>query len=974
MKWNRLVLLLVFYVTGLIAHAQQISPLIAKDHLEQQKWVDSVYNAMTLEERIAQLFMIQVFTDKGKVHEESIKKIVSDYQIGGVIFSKGGPVRQAKLNNTLQQLSKTKMLVAMDAEWGLSMRLDSTFAYPYNMMLGAVKDDHLIKQVGERLGYHCKRLGVHINFAPVVDINTNPDNPIIGNRSFGENMEKVTELSLAFMEGMQSAGVLANAKHFPGHGDTDQDSHKTLPTISFDAERIDSIELYPYKKLFKNGLASVMVAHLNVPALESRNNFPSSLSEDIVTGLLKRKLNFDGLIFTDALNMKGVSEYAAPGAVDLAAFLAGSDVLLIPEDVEKGIGTLKEAYDKGVISEGRLSHSVKKILNAKYMVGLNDYQPVVTNNLVSDLNSVNDQVLRENIVANAITIAQNLDQQIPLRDLDKRNIAYLQFGDGNGAVFLNALRKYTKVDVVNGDDLADILKFLLPYETVIIGFHKNTDTPWKDYKLTDQEIHWLNEISRTKNVIFDVFASPYTLLDLRTITNIESIIVSYQNDAMAQEKSAELIFGAIGARGSLPVSANPWLPENRGFITHPLSRLGFGSPESVGLDSERLKKVDSVIKRAISSGVTPGAQILVARKGKVVYEKSFGKFYYGSDADKITDQNIYDLASLTKIVATLPVLMQMVDEDKLNFNTTLGEMLPELKGTNKEDLRLVSVLSHYARLKPWIPFYMETLNDGTKKPDEKYYRESPQGKFTVKVADELYMREDYKDSIFKEIKDSDLLKKLQYRYSDLPYFLMKEYIEKETGETLDQVVQEKFYRSLGMNYTTYKPLEKFRKGEIVPTEVDDYYRYQTVQGYVHDMAAAMLGGVAGHAGLFSNANDLAKLMQMYLQKGYYGGVRYFSADTFDKFNTCYFCDQNVRRGVGFDKPQLGEAGPTCGCVSMTSFGHSGFTGTYAWVDPEEELVYVFLSNRTFPTMENRKLISEGTRTVIQELIYDSIIF
>ncbi|MCM5663766.1 glycoside hydrolase family 3 N-terminal domain-containing protein [Galbibacter mesophilus] len=969
---KRNVFLLVVCFAIFKMNGQQVDPLLSPDAEQQKAWVDSIYNSLSLKEKIGQLFMIRAFSGQGKSHTDEVKRLVQENQVGGIIFSTGGPYRHAKLNNELQELSKVKMLTSMDAEWGLSMRLDSTFAFPYNMVLGAVKDDDLIRRVGKHIGEHTKRLGMHINFAPDVDINTNPQNPIIGNRSFGENRDKVTAKALAFMEGMQSAGVLANAKHFPGHGDTSQDSHKTLPTVDFDKERIDTVELYPYKKLFPKGLASVMVAHLNVPSLESREGFPSSLSKGIVTDLLKEKLQFNGLIFTDALEMKGVANYADSGNVDLSAFLAGNDMLLISDDTEKGIQKLAEAYESGVISEERLAYSVKKVLKAKYKVGLHNYQPVDTTNLYQDLNRIEDKVLFEEVMENAITVAKNDEQLIPIRNLEDKKIAYVSLGDGEHQSFLKTLQKYGNVDHIQNDNLGDLIKSLEPYNLVIIGHHRSTETPWKDATISDEEKVKIYEIARKHKVILDVFVKPYTLLDLQSIDNIESIVVSYLNDPISQESSAEIIFGAIASKGNLPVMAHAKLPENRGFVTNSLFRLGYSIPESVGMNSNTLKKVDSVMKTAIRSGVTPGGQILIARRGKVIYNKNFGRFAYDAEAEKVHSNNLYDVASLTKIMATLPNIMQLVEKGELDFNTTLGEMLPELKGSNKADLKLLEVLSHYARLKPWIPFYVNTLDEGTKKPLDKYYKEEPTRKFKTQVADHLYIRDDYRDSILQQIKESDLLRRLEYKYSDLPFLLLQRYLEDHYKKPLDEIAQERFYKPLGMNYTTYNPLEKFGKAEIVPTEVDDYFRYQTIQGYVHDMGAAMLGGVGGHAGLFSTSNDLAKMMQMYLQKGYYGGKRFFSEETLDKFNTCYYCDNDNRRGVGFDKPQLGESGPTCGCVSMTSFGHSGFTGTYAWADPADGLVYIFLSNRTYPTMLNRKLITEGTRTVIQEIIYESI--
>ncbi len=978
--------LVTFIFTSYTGFSQTVSnPLLAKDAIKQQKWVDSVYTSMSLEEKIGQLFMVQAFSNKGLKHENMISQLVSNYGIGGIIFSKGDPLKQARFNNELQAVSKVPLLVGMDAEWGLSMRLDSTYAFPWNMTLGAIKDEKLVEKTGYQIGEHCKRLGVHFNFAPVVDINTNPKNPIIGNRSFGEDRDNVTRKALAFMKGMQSAGVLANAKHFPGHGDTESDSHKTLPTVSFDEKRIDSVELYPYRKLIKEGLSSVMVAHLNVPSLESRAGFPSSLSKHIVTDILKERLGFNGLIFTDALTMKGAADYVAKGVdgntthtmpkggeIDLMAFLAGNDVMLMSENPEKAIARFVSAYNNNIITEERLSHSVKKILQAKFKVGLNDYKPIDSKNIIRDLNRPIDDALYEELIENAITVLKNKSDIIPLQHLETKKIAYVKLGDDSGTHFFKELQKYAKVHEVSANNLDELLNKLKAYNTVIVGFHRSNESPWKAYKFSDKELVWLYEIARTNTVILDAFVKPYALSDLKTIENFESIIMSYQNSKIAQQKSAQLIFGAIEAKGVLPVSSGEFFKEGDGITFSSLSRLGYSIPERVGMSSEKLEKLDSVANHAVSEQMTPGIQLLVARNGQVIYNKNFGKHTYQSKSEPVKFNDIYDVASLTKILATLPLVMELEEQGVISLNSKLSELLPEYKDSNKADITLKQMLSHYARLKPWIPFYYATLDSVTKQPDPKYYQKEPSQHFSIKVAKELYMRNDYKDSIQDIIKETDLLDRLRYRYSDLPYYILKKFIERHYDKPLDELVQDHFYQSLGANYTTYNPNNLFSGKNIVPTEIDDYYRYQEVHGYVHDMGAAMQGGVGGHAGIFSNANDVAKIMQMYLQKGFYGGKRYFKPETLDLFNTCYYCGDDNRRGVGFDKPQLGDIGPTCGCVSMMSFGHSGFTGTYAWADPETEIVYIFMANRTYPHAGKNVLLRENIRTEIQRLIYEAI--
>ncbi|NNE32067.1 MAG: serine hydrolase [Winogradskyella sp.] len=961
------------------------NPLRSEDPVAQEKWVDSIYNSLSIKEKIGQLFMVQVMSQDSDNVNTKYVDLIRDHKIGGIIYSKGGPYRQARLNNKLQAVSKIPLLIGMDAEWGLSMRLDSTYAFPWNMTLGAISDNALVEQTGRQIGEHCKRLGVHFNFAPVVDINTNPKNPIIGNRSFGEDRDNVTAKALAFMKGMQSAGVLANAKHFPGHGDTEADSHKTLPTVSFSEKRIDSVELYPYRRLIEEGLSSVMVAHLNVPSLEKRSGFPSSLSKHIVTDILKVNLGFKGLIFTDALTMKGAADYVAKGVdgitpklfsnkggIDLMAFLAGNDVMLMSEDPLSGINKFMIAYEEGLISEARLAHSVKKILMAKYKVGLHNYSPVGLYKLSEDLNRIKDDILYEALMEKAITVVENKNSLLPLRDLETKKIAYVSLGDDQGSDFYNELRKYTKVHHIKADKLGVMIEKLQNYNTVIIGFHRSNANPWKNFEFSEKELTWIYEIARTNTVVLDVFTRPYALNQLSTVDNIEAIVMSYQNSAIAQQKSAQLIFGAIAASGKLPVSAGPLFQEGKGENYNSISSLSYGLPERVGIDSKLLSKIDSVANYAIDKKMTPGIQLLVARKGKVIYNKNFGYHTYAKK-NKVDFDDIYDVASLTKILATLPIVMELEERGSLSLDSKLGDLLPQYKNSNKSNITLKKMLSHYAQLRPWVPFYYATLDSVTKKPDPKYYRSNKTGNFNVEVTSTLFLRNDYKDSIQKIIKETDLLSRLRYRYSDLPYYILKNYLEAFYDKPLNEIAEDRFYKPLGANYTTFNPRKTFSLKNIVPSEIDTYYRYKKVHGYVHDMGAAMQGGVGGHAGVFSNANDVAKLMQMYLQKGFYGGKRYIKGETIDKFNTCHYCHEDNRRGIGFDKPQLGDEGPTCGCLSMTSFGHSGFTGTYAWADPEEEIVYVFLANRTYPEAGKNLLLRENIRTEIQRLIYEAII-
>jgi len=849
-------------------------------------------------------------------------------------------------------------------------------AFGFNLCLplehDAIKDSSIVEKVGRRIGEHAKRLGVHINFAPVVDINTNPKNPIIGNRSFGEDRENVAKMGVAFTKGMESVGVLSSGKHFPGHGDTASDSHHALPIINFPRKRLDSLELYPYKKVIEAGLSSVMVAHLEVPALEMKKELPSSLSEQIIAGILKEEMGFKGLVFTDALNMKGAADRGKSGDVELAAFMAGNDILLMPTALEEAKKKLLKFYDRGKITEERLAHSVKKILKAKYKVGLHKYSPIKLKDLHKDLNSLADDLVYEEAIENAITVVKNKFYLMGIKKLENKKIAYVKFGDSPHEPFVTELNKYAKVTQINGKDISTLKKKLKEFNLVIIGLHKSNASPWKSNKFTKKERFWLEEIAkeRSSNLILSVFTNPYSLLDISSFNYIDGVVVAYQNSPVAQQKAAQLIFGALPAKGVLPVTAHPDFPVNTSVKMKSLSRLGYSFPERVGMSSSKLAKVDHLVQNGLDSLMFPGAQVLIARKGKVIYNKGFGKPTYESE-DSITTDHIYDLASLTKILATLPMVMQLEEEGDIALNDTFSDLVPAYAESELKNVTVLKALSHYGRLPAWIAFYVDTL-DKNRKPSAEFYRKGPTDGFSIKVTDQLYLTDDYRDSIYNRIGRQDL-KSNRYRYSDVAYYVMKKYIEETKKTRLDRLANNFLFAPIGATNTSYNPLEKFTKNRIVPSEEDKYYRYQTVQGYVHDMGAAMQGGVGGHAGLFSNANDVAKIMQMYLQDGFYGGNRFLDGRTVKKFNTCYFCERNVRRGVGFDKPQLKEKGPTCGCLSRKSFGHSGFTGTYTWADPEEEIVYVFLSNRTYPTASNTLLIKTGLRTRIQQAIYDAII-
>ncbi|PID69632.1 MAG: beta-N-acetylglucosaminidase [Flavobacteriales bacterium] len=970
---KKIFLVVIFSLAVIVSHAQIEDPLTRLDNYGQETWVDSIFKTLTLEEKIGQLFMLPAYSNRDTQHQIEVEQLIKKYHIGGLVFFQGTPEKEIQMTNAFQSTSKIPLLIGFDGEWGLNMRLDNTYRFPWNMTLGAIQDLELIEDFGKMLGKHHKRIGIHVNFAPVVDVNINPNNPIIGNRSFGEDPKNVAEKAIAFTKGIQSEQVLANAKHFPGHGDTDVDSHKALPLIPFSKQRLDSVELYPYRELFKHGLASVMVAHLSVPELEPDATLPSSLSKNIIMDLLKKEMGFKGLIFTDALNMKGAADFSTSADVNLEVIKAGNDILLMPQDVPATFNKIKQAVLDSTITEARLDTSVIKILKAKYWAGLRDYKPIKTDNLQQDIGGEEAEVLHYKLMENATTLLKNELEVFPVKDLKETKIAYVKLGDADNTTFINRLNDYAQVDVISGKRIDGIIKRLKPYNLVIIGYHKSNENPWKGYKFTNQELVWLQEIARNKKVILDVFASPYSLLDIKTFTNIESVLVSYQNSRIGQDVSAQQIFGALTTKGRLPVSINNDFKVGSGLNSTNLYRLSYGLPEQVGMSSAKLQRLDSLADAVIKQKMTPGMQLLVAKNGKVVYRKSFG---YHTDKKKLHVQNnhLYDLASITKILGGLPLIMKAEEEGKFNLDTRLGSIFPILKGSNKENITFKQAMSHYGRLQSWIPFYLATLDSLTQEPSELYYRKKPSKDFSLHVAKDFYLSTAYKDSMYNAIVESPLLTRKRYKYSGLIYYLFKDYFENVYNQTMDQSLDNFFYQPMGAYTLTYNPLEKFNKAIIVPTEKDTYFRRQLLHGYVHDQGAAMFGGVNGNAGLFANANDVAKMMQMYIQEGYYGGKRYFREETLRKFNKQYYKKDKVRRGLGFDKPQINpRERATCGCVSPKSFGHSGYTGTYTWADPETELVYVFLSNRVYPTAENKGLVKHNIRIVGQQLVQDAII-
>ena len=944
--------------------------------LMHDPWVDSVMNVLTPEERLAQLFMVAAYSNRGPEYEKGLIKFVAETKVGGVIFFQGGPVRQALLINRLQAVANVPLMVAMDAEWGLAMRLDSTIRFPYNMALGAIAEPNLIYETGSAIGRQCRRLGVHINFAPVVDVNNNPANPVINFRSFGENREEVRWRGYEFAKGMQDAGVMAVAKHFPGHGDTGTDSHLDLPVILHDRARLDSVELYPFRFLINQGVGGVMVAHLNIPALDS-GGVATTLSKKVVTDLLKDELHFKGLVFTDALNMKGVSKYFEPGIVDLKAFLAGNDVLEFSENVPKAIEEIQNALQKGLLTQSDIDDRCRKVLAAKLWFGLDHYRPVETKHLVEDLNNADDRYLSLQLAEASVTLLNNKNGLLPLDRLDTLKIACVSVGAGEVTEFQDVVHRYADVDYFflpeNADDseAAALQRKLSKYNLILTGLHGMAVYPRNHFGVPDVSLSFLAWVAGTGKGIISVFGNPYLLADIPGIEQATGLLVSYQETDFSQRAAAEVIFGGIGAAGHLPVSVGDKYRQGDGIHSIGDIRFKYTVPEEEGIPEGALKKIDSLVRYAISNKAIPGCQVFAAKDERVIFRKAYGYHTYDS-LRAVRDDDLYDLASVTKVTGALPGLMKLYEEGKFDLDATLGTYIPYFSHGNKKHMTFREILAHQAGLKPWIAYWKLCIkkNGKFKRKTLSYVQNED---YPTEIVHGLYLHKDYKKKIYKAIRKSKVGEK-KYLYSGLVFYLFPEIIARITGEPFTEYIYRNFYRPLGAWSLGWNPLERFPLDMIVPTEYDSLFRKTQIHGTVHDEGAAMMGGISSNAGLFANANDLAKMFQMYANYGEYGGRRYLKEETVREFARCQFPENDNRRGLGFDRPlpEPKEDGNTAKSVSQSSFGHSGFTGTFVWVDPAYHLVYVFLSNRVYPTRENRKLYQFNTRTNIQEVLYEAM--
>ena len=945
-------------------------------------WADSVLKTLSPEEKIAQLMIVRLSsidmrTKTVTFYDDQVAGLVKKYNVGGVCVFQGSPVRQALIINSLQAMARTPLMMCVDAEWGMGMRMiDSVLPLPRQMMLGAVSDADIPYQYGKVVAEQCKRVGIQVNFAPVVDINNNPNNPVINDRSFGEDKYKVASFGTQYMRGMQDNGVMACAKHFPGHGDVAVDSHLDLPVINKSIAQLDSLELYPFREIFKAGVGSVMIAHLYIPSIDSSANRATSLSKNNVTGLMRNELGYQGLTFTDALGMQGVKKFFFNGEAEVQSLIAGNDMLALPDDVPVAIEKIKMAINDKKLSWDDIEAHCKKALMAKFQYGLSRLQPINTDNLTNDLNS-KVPAMRRLIAENALTVLKKTDSMffpLPIpENAAAKDIAYVSVGLSEDNFFAKRVRTEYNADVFYFNyqqDASRLLSLLAlikrKYQKVIIGIHAYNRVPANNFGISKAAVDLVTQLQQQTDAITFVFGNPYAI---KNWCDAKNLVACYEDDEIIQNTAIDLLQGKIPAKGHLPVTVCPTYKFGSGIVstTFFLPRV---SPNEAGLDPIKLQTLDSIANDAIAKGAMPGAVVLVAKNGKIAYHKAYGTYTYGQSI-ATNPETIYDMASVTKICATTISVMKLFDEGKISLDKKLGDYLGWVKGSNKENILIEDILLHQGGLVAYIPFYKETI-DHNGLPISNYYSSTSRDSFTTRVAENFYLRNDWKDTMYARILQSAMGPVNKYVYSDNDFIFLGKIVEAVSGMPLDEYVRKNFYTPLGLTAAGFKPRGRFPLSRIAPTEQEKYFRLQLIHGDVHDPGAAMFGGVAGHAGLFSDAYDIAVIMQMLLNNGMFNGRKYLEPSTIQRF-TAYHSAFS-RRGYGFDKPEKDNASRPepypCISASSYSFGHTGFTGTFAWADPLYNLNFILLTNRVNPEGgDNKKLLNMNVRGKMLETVY-----
>lgn len=985
---------LILTLTGL--HAQHEYP----SEKQSQKWADSILSGLRFEQLIAQKLMVPAWSRDATLSLETIEA-VEKYQIGGIIFFQGTAQTHNMALNYYQQLSAIPLLIGMDAEWGPAMRLDHVSKYPYPLSIGTTKDADYAFEIGKSQGRMLSALGVHINFAPVVDLNTNPNNPIIGFRSFGENAQSVNPLATAFHRGLEASGVWACAKHFPGHGNTIADSHKELPLVSHDKKSLKK-ELAPFEAMIDAGVKSIMMAHLKVPFLDDRPNMPSSLSRAVVHDLLREKMEFKGLIITDAMNMKGVSAHYAPDDAILKAIQAGNDILCFVDNVPQVMSLCRSWLDSSWIDSIEIAESVRRILIAKHQLGLSKNLDVT--NIQRELDSEYRRFIKktspvpatpyyefdprfESEIEAASThiclLAPDKSTQMPWKPHRIDTLNAVIFGERLPDEFYQRLQSYQYSRLIWAQNFANA-DTLLKHLDSIGGrylFFNSSQRMWGSQSrllpvLLKQVLERLPDASRSALVHT---GNVYALQGLRS--NIPCILGMETGESYLVA-SLDALFGHRAIRGKLPVSIDSlWNPKIELNTRAWIRSLEWADPELLGFDCDEGSSLSGIMDSIILSGASQTAQLLVLKNGQIVYDISRGKMPDGKK--NVNAHSIYDIASITKTAATTLAVMHVFENEDINLEKPIQTYWPEARNFAWGAVKIQDFLMHRSGLPPYLPLY-RTLKSDSFFIERDSLHQPERG--DILWGNSLYLKRAVSDSVWKIIgqtvpKPSLKSPHLQpYIYSDLNAIILGKWVEYRTGKKLADFCDSIFYTPMGMFRTGFKPRSRNLGSWILPTQIDTATQRGLIWGETHDPTAYFMGGSAGNAGLFSSAYDLARLMLMLTQGGVLEGTRYFKTETIERFTTGFLYADN-HRGLGFDKPNgypnalknLEIKGSNIFDGAPNSlFGHAGFTGAWAWADSENQLVYIFLSNRTFPKDSQNKLAQKGYRGKLMEIVYRSL--
>ena len=913
-------------------------------------WVEETLATLTLEQKVGQMIYPRsngLFANESDAEVQELLAAARAGRIGGFVFFKGEPLETAALANRLQEAAKLPLLMASDYEWGPAMRVEGASRFPVAMAMGAGASEDDIEFQAEVTAREARALGIHLLLNPVLDLNTNPANTVINMRSFGEDPEQAARLGAAYIQRAQELGVLTTAKHFPGHGATAVDSHLSMPVVRSDRERLRNVELVPFAAAVDAGVAAVMMAHIAVPALGGPADKPATISKEVLQGALRGELGFEGLIVSDALDMGGARAGTWDGEVAVAAVEAGVDMLLVPPDPLVTYESVLRGVRRGELSEARIDDAVRRILQAKARLDLHRKRTV---DLMAVQRTVNPPSARERIDAIAsktLTLVRNDNEIVPLSSAEPPDVLLVDYlfardrasdPDVLAEELQKRARRVRRVRLTprTVDTMAERI-VPEPGEVVVVASYAQKRSLLGPGERAEALTEALAELARRgTRVIFVSLGTPYALSEL---SGAVALIATYDFAPASQRALARALFGEVPINGRLPVRLSEGYPQGHGLRAdaHAMKLEQQENPEEVGMSKRGLNDAVDRVRKAMEDGATPGAVVLVARRGEIVVEEALGRLSYDEDAERVRRDTMYDLASLTKVIVTTTLSMILYEREQLDLESPVTAYIPEFSGGEKDTVLVEDLLAHSGGLLWWRELY------------KKFEGKTPEESWAGYIETICEMPLDYPP-------------RSKTIYSDLGVLLLGEILERITGKPLDVLAQEELFEPLGMDETLFQPPASLRS-RIAPTERDEW-RGRVVHGEVHDENAYGLGGLAPHAGLFSTARSLAPFVQMILNGGVYNGHRLVNGATIEFFTTRAELVPDSSRALGWDTPSGRSSSGKY--FSDESFGHTGFTGTSIWIDPKRKLFAILLTNRVHPTRENRKLYE------VRPLFHDAV--